>query len=51
MVEVVVYLAQDYSKHESIWVQRGMAKEEVTERVHKAYPGIWFYYDILPWNK
>lgn len=44
--EVVVYLTQDYSINESIWVSGDLTKEEITEKVNENFP-IWFYYDIL----
>jgi len=31
MVEVVVYLTEDYSKNESIWVSNGLSKEDITK--------------------
>jgi len=46
MVEVVVYLTEDYSKNESIWVGRELTKEEITKIVNEKFK-VWYYYDIL----
>lgn len=46
MVEVVVYLTEDYSKSESIWVSKELMKEEITKKVNEKFE-IWCYYDIL----
>lgn len=46
MMEVVVYLKQDYSINESIWVSCELTKDEITELVNNKFP-VWFYYDIL----
>lgn len=46
MVEVVVYLTKDYSKNESIWVGRELAKDEITKIVNDKFK-VWYYYDIL----
>lgn len=46
MVEVVVYLTEDYSKNESIWVGNELSKEEITKVVNNKFD-IWYYYDIL----
>jgi len=46
LIEVVVYLKQDYSKAESIYVRENLTKEQITKAVNKKYK-IWYYYDIL----
>jgi hypothetical protein len=46
MVEVVVYLTENYSKNESIWVSRELTKEEITKIVNEKFK-VWYYYDIL----
>ena len=46
MVEVVVYLTEDYSKNESIWVCRELTKEDITKIVTEKFK-VWYYYDIL----
>ena len=46
MVEVVVYLTEDYSKNESIWVSIELTKEEITKIVNDKFHK-WYYYDIL----
>jgi hypothetical protein len=46
MVEVVVYLTEDYSKNESIWVSNKLSKEDITKIVNDNFDK-WYYYDIL----
>lgn len=46
MVEVVVYLTEDYSKNESIWVNNELTKDEITKIVNEKFDK-WYYYDIL----
>jgi len=46
MVEVVVYLTEDYSKNESIWVNKELTKDEITKKVNERFDK-WYYYDIL----
>jgi len=46
MVEVVVYLTEDYSKNESIWVSNEHSKEDITNIVNNKFD-MWYYYDIL----
>lgn len=46
MIEVVVYLKEDYSINESIWVDRELSKEEITKIVNNKFEE-WYYYDIL----
>ncbi len=46
MIEVVVYLTEDYSINESIWVDNGLLKEEITKIVNSKFKE-WYYYDIL----
>ena len=46
MKEVVVYLKQDYSKNESIWVNGDLTKEQITKEVNDKFKE-WYYYDIL----
>jgi len=43
--EVVVYIKQDYSMNESIWVGDDLTKEEITKEVNKEFKE-WYYYDI-----
>ena len=45
MVEVVVYLAQDYKLNKSIYLSKELTKAEITERVNALFK-IWYYYDI-----
>jgi hypothetical protein len=46
MIEVVVYLTEDYSINESIWVDNGLSKEDITKLVNTNFK-TWYYYDIL----
>lgn len=46
MTEVVVYLKEDYSQNESIWVDSSLTKEQITRIVNKNFE-TWFSYDIL----
>lgn len=46
MIEVVVYLTQDYSINESIWVSADSTKEEITKKVNENFSK-WWSYDIL----
>lgn len=46
MIEVVVYLKEDYSQNESIWVDSSLTKEEITQIVNQNFE-TWFSYDIL----
>lgn len=46
MVEVVVYLTDDYSINESIFVLEGLSKSDITKEVNRNFDR-WFYYDIL----
>ena len=45
MIEVVVYLTEDYSINESIWVSKELTKEEITKKINERFE-IWYYYDI-----
>ena len=46
IVEVVVYLTEDYSENESIWVSGDLTKEEIKSVVNEKFEK-WFYFDIL----
>jgi len=46
MKEVVVYLKQDYSKNESIWVDENLTKEQITQTINVKFKE-WYYYDLL----
>ena len=46
LLEVVVYLKQDYSKFESLYVRSNLTKEQITKAVNKKFK-IWYSYDIL----
>jgi len=46
MVEVVVYLTENYSKNKSIWVSNELTKEKITKIVNDKFDK-WYYYDIL----
>jgi len=43
---IVVYLKQDYSVNESIWVSEDLSKKQITEEVNRKFKE-WYYYDIL----
>ena len=45
MIEVIVYLKQDYSKNKSIWVNSKLSMEQITKRVNDTF-NIWYYYDM-----
>ena len=44
--QVVVYLEEDYSKSESIWVSEDSTKQQITKEVNDKFKD-WYYYDIL----
>ena len=44
--EVIVYLALDYSQHESMWVDGSLTKEEITQKVNEVF-GEWYFYDVI----
>ena len=44
--EVVVYLEEDYSVNESIWVDEDATKEEIREQINEKF-NVWYYFDIL----
>lgn len=46
MIEIVVYLKQDYSENASIWVKSNLTKEKITDIVNSHFP-IWYFYDIM----
>ena len=46
MKQVVVYLKEDYSINESIWVSEDLNKEQITNEVNKKFKQ-WYSYDIL----
>lgn len=46
MTEVVVYLKEDYSQNESIWIDSSLTKEEITQIVNSKFE-TWYYYDIV----
>ena len=46
MIEIVVFLNQDYSKSKSIWVNSESSKDEITQIVDNTFD-TWWYYDII----
>lgn len=46
MKQVVVYLKEDYSINESIWVSEDLTKEQITNEVNKNFKE-WYSYDII----
>jgi hypothetical protein len=46
LIEVVVYLKIDYSENKTIWVNKGLNKEEITKIVNQKFKE-WYYYDII----
>ena len=46
LTEVVIYLTEDYSKNESIWVDCGLREEEIFKIVNERFE-TWYYYDII----
>lgn len=46
MIEVVVYLNENYSQNESIWVDSSLTKEQITQIVNQNFE-YWYSYDIL----
>ena len=44
--KVVVYLKQDYSQAEVIWVHKSLNKEQINEIVNSKF-STWYYYDIF----
>ena len=48
MKEVVVYLKQDYSENETIWVGSELTKNEITKLIDSKFKEwYYYYYDIL----
>ena len=45
-IQVVIYLKQDYSENESIWIDKNLSKKEITKIINKKFD-VWYYYDIL----
>lgn len=45
MLEIIVYLKEDYSINESIFVSENLSKEEITELVNQKFE-TWYYFDI-----
>jgi hypothetical protein len=45
MIEVIVYLSEDYSINESIWVDKKLSKQEITKIIDSKFKK-WYYYDI-----
>ena len=45
VIEVIVYLKEDYSLNESISVSTNLSKEEITELVSQNFE-TWCYFDI-----
>lgn len=46
MIEIVVYLTEDYKKHASIWVNNELTKAQIRKAVNEQFDE-WWYYDIL----
>lgn len=46
MVEIVVYLTDDYTKNESIFVNDNLSKDEITDIINERFD-YWFSYDIM----
>jgi len=46
LIEVVVYLDENLTRNESIWVRPHLTKEEITNEVNNRFSW-WFSYDIL----
>lgn len=47
MIEIVVWLNNQYTKHESIWVPEDFTREEITAEVNTKFD-YWYSYDIHP---
>lgn len=48
MCEVVVYLDKDYERSQSISIEKGLEKTEITKIVNERFGKKgWFYYDIF----
>ena len=45
VIEVIVYLKEDYSLNESIFVSKNLSKEQLTELVNQKFE-TWYYFDI-----
>ena len=45
MIEVVVWLKEDYSESDNFYCSNTLSKEEITTEVNKRYK-VWYYYDI-----
>lgn len=46
MLEIVVYLKEDYSKSQRIWVSGNLDKDAITKIVDSKFDE-WFFYDII----
>lgn len=46
MIEVVVYLTEDYSKNESIYVDNGLTTDEIATIVNQKFKK-WYYFDVM----
>lgn len=43
---IVVFLTQDSSKSERIWVSGDLSKKEISKELDRIFKD-WFYYDIV----
>lgn len=50
MVEIIVYLNEDYSINESIFVTKGLTKEEIKVIVDDNFE-VWYYFDVVSEKK
>jgi hypothetical protein len=44
-MEIIVYLTEDYSVNESIWVDADLSRLEITSIINEKF-SVWYYYDI-----
>lgn len=44
-MEIIVYLTEDYSVNESIWVDGELSRPEIISIINEKF-SVWYYYDI-----
>lgn len=46
MYKIIVYLKEDYSLNETLYLSGDLTKDEITKEVNQKYKE-WYYYDII----
>lgn len=47
MIEIVVYLDNEYKVNKSIYVTFDLSKEEITNKIVENFGNDWYSYDII----